>query len=249
MIIQACLNGNRDAAFHPMLPTTPEAIVADGLAAVHAGANEIHVHVRDKAGRETLNPDDVDRTVAALRGACPGTLIGISTGAWIESDDRRRRDFIRNWSVLPDHASVNLIEDDCAAVIALLHERGIAVEAGLWTAGDAEKWLSLGLAHAALRALIEINHQDEDQAIREVAAIEAVLARSAVVKPVLLHGADAMMWPLIDRAFARRYATRVGLEDGRLLPDGRMAPNNAELVAAALERRRLGSAGGRGAPA
>jgi uncharacterized protein (DUF849 family) len=236
VIVQACLNGGRPQAFHPAVPTTPEAIVADAVAAVRAGAGELHVHIRDQGGRETLAPEVVDGTIAALRRACPGTLIGISTGEWIEPDDARRRRHIGTWSVLPDYASVNIVERDCAAVIAALRERGIGVEAGLWTAADAERCLALDVAGAALRYLLEINQQVETEALEELRALEAVLVR-APAKPVLLHGLDATMWPLLDAAFARGYSTRVGFEDGRTLPDGSVAPSNAALVKAALERR------------
>jgi uncharacterized protein (DUF849 family) len=117
MIVQACLNGARAASFHPAMPVTADAIARDAIAAVRAGALELHFHVRDEEGRETLRPEIVDMTVEKVRRACPGTPIGISTGEWIEKDDGRRRDFIRNWSALPDYASVNLVEADCAAVI------------------------------------------------------------------------------------------------------------------------------------
>jgi uncharacterized protein (DUF849 family) len=236
VIVQACLNGGRDRAFHPALPTTRDALVADAVAAVRAGAAELHVHVRDETGRETLKPEAVDGTVAALRRACPGTLIGISTGEWIEKDDARRQHCIGAWSVLPDYASVNLVERDCAAVIAALRARGIGVEAGLWTAADAERCLALDLARPALRYLLEINQQVESEALAELSALEAVLV-GAPAKPILLHGLDATVWPLMDIAFARGYSTRVGLEDGRHLPDGSIASSNAALVEAALERR------------
>jgi uncharacterized protein (DUF849 family) len=236
VIVQACLNGSRDRTFHPSLPTTPDAIVADAVAAVRAGAAELHVHVRDDTGRETLAPDAVDRTITALRRACPGTLIGVSTGEWIEQDDARRRRHIGGWSVLPDYVSVNIVESDCTAVIAALRERGIGIEVGLWTEADAERCLALGLARPALRYLLEINQQIEAEALEELRALEAVLAR-APAKPILLHGLDATVWRLLDVAFARGYSTRVGLEDGRTLPDGGVASSNAELVKAAVERR------------
>jgi uncharacterized protein (DUF849 family) len=236
VIVQACLNGGRDQAFHAAVPTTPNAIIADAVAATRAGAGELHVHIREETGRETLDPGTVDRTIKALRQACPGTLIGISTGEWIENDDARRRRCIAAWSVLPDYASVNMIERDCAAVVAALRERGIGIEAGLWTAADAERCLALELARPALRYLLEINQQVEREAFEELRALEAVLAR-APQRPILLHGLDATMWPLLDVAFARGYSTRVGFEDGRTLPDGSTASSNAALVQAALERR------------
>jgi len=233
MIIQACLNGARKASFHPALPTNADAIAGDAAAAIAAGASEIHVHVRGEGGRETLRPDTVDLTVERLRSACPGTPVGISTGAWIEKDDARRRDFIRNWSALPDYASVNLAEADCAAVIELLRKRGVGIEVGIATAIDAARCLELGFAAGALRLLYELAQQDQSEAFSELAAIERCMG-AAAEKPILLHGVDATVWVFAKEAFARGYSTRVGLEDGATLPDGRIAPSNAALVAAAV---------------
>ncbi len=64
MIVQACLNGARPPGFHPKLPTTPAAIVADAAAAVAAGAQELHVHVRSEDERESLAPNAVDKLIA-----------------------------------------------------------------------------------------------------------------------------------------------------------------------------------------
>lgn len=240
MIVQACLNGRHQRDWHARVPTTPEAIVADAAEAVRAGANELHIHMRGDDGIETLNPGVVDRTIAGLRKACPGTLIGISTGAWIERDDARRRDCLRGLSVPPDYASVNVNEDDSAGVIALLLERGIGVELGLWVADDATRALALNLVAPCFRVLIEIMHQDEAAALAELDAIERVLA-GAPPKSVLVHGDKAQVWPLVDAAFARGYSTRIGLEDGKHLPDGGIAESNAALVKAAIARRmRLG---------
>jgi len=237
MIIQACINGNRDRAFHAAVPLTREAIVADSGAVVAAGAAEVHLHVRDREQRETLRPDVVDETIDAVRRACPGTFIGISTGEWIERDDARRRDYLRSLAVLPDHASVNYAETDCAGVVAILRDRGIGVEAGLATAADARRLIDMGVDTAVLRVLIEIDIQDATAAWAEQAAIEAALARRAVPKPILLHGFDATVWTFVDGAFTRGYSTRVGFEDGRMLSDGRIAESNAAMVAAAVERR------------
>ena len=55
--------------------------------------------------------------------------------------------------------------------------------------------------------------------------------------PRLIHGAGAWTWPLVEEAFRRRDHTRVGFEDSVLLPDGRRASDNAELVRAAVRLR------------
>jgi uncharacterized protein (DUF849 family) len=244
MIVQACLNGARAASFHPAVPVTADAIARDAITAVAAGAAELHIHVRDESGRETLRPEIVDLTIAKLRRACPGTPIGISTGEWIEQDDGRRRDCIRNWSLPPDYASVNLVEADCAAVIEQLESRNIGIEVGIWTAADAARCIELNFAARALRLLFEINPQDHAEALSELAAIEKNLGEAARLRPVLLHGYDATVWTFVATAFARGYSTRVGFEDGAALPDGRLAPSNAALVAAAVALKRAAAKSG-----
>ena len=117
MIVQACVNGARDAAFHPALPLTPDAMARDSAACVAAGAAEVHFHARGPDGRESLAPTAIDATVRAVRQACPGTLIGVSTGAWIERDEQRTLAAIDGWREPPDYASVNLAEPDAPAVI------------------------------------------------------------------------------------------------------------------------------------
>ena len=79
MIVQACLNGSRAIGFHQRLPLTSEDIANDGASCIAAGAAELHLHPRGATGKESLAA--VDTTVLSLRHACPGTLIGVSTGA------------------------------------------------------------------------------------------------------------------------------------------------------------------------
>src|SRR5438874_6337212 len=101
MIVQACINGARRRDFHPKLPLTAEAMASDAAACIAAGAGELHIHPRSADGRESLAA--VDETVLAVRRACPGTLIGVSTGAWIENDVTRTRAAIAGWRELPDY--------------------------------------------------------------------------------------------------------------------------------------------------
>jgi uncharacterized protein (DUF849 family) len=233
MILQACLNGSRPADFHPRLPVTPEAIVADAVAAVDAGAQELHVHVRDGDGNETLAPDAVDHLMRLMRERLRGTLIGISTGAWIHNDDDRRLAFIDRWRERPDYASVNLSEDGAPAVFERLARRGVDVEAGLASADDAKRYVRLGLASVTFRILIEIEEPDPAAAHAVADDILATLAEAGITKPVLVHGFDGTVWSFVERAARERLSTRIGLEDGKALLDDREAESNAELVATA----------------
>jgi uncharacterized protein (DUF849 family) len=51
VFLQAALNGDR---IHPAAPRNPTAIAEAARAAVDAGAQSVHVHAFDDAGRETL---------------------------------------------------------------------------------------------------------------------------------------------------------------------------------------------------
>ena len=65
--------------------------------------------------------------------------------------------------------------------------------------------------------------------------ILSVLARAELKKPILLHDFGDTVWPFVERAVRDGFSTRVGLEDGCVLPDGSVAPSNAELVRAAVQ--------------
>jgi uncharacterized protein (DUF849 family) len=234
MIVQACLNGGKRSSYHPAVPTTIQALVADGLEVLSAGASELHLHVRGENGVESLAPDDVDATIKALREALPGTLIGISTGAWVEKDDHRVLAYVGRWSVPPDYASVNLRENNAPALTEMLHRRGIGIEAGLADKRDAERLLRLGLDRLSLRILVEVSEQDIDRAHAVANEIMGALRSSPFPRPILLHGDDASAWPLLRRALESGLSTRIGFEDVKVLPDGSVAASNSELVAAAV---------------
>ncbi|MBY5328159.1 3-keto-5-aminohexanoate cleavage protein [Rhizobium leguminosarum] len=233
MIVQACINGARPSDFHPLLPLTIDAMVRDATASVAAGAAELHVHPRGADGKESLAA--VDETVGAIRRICPGTLIGVSTGAWIEGDRETTREAIRRWDVLPDYASVNLSEDDGPGVMQLLRQKGVGIEVGLASVADAERYIGLDDHERVFRVLIELDDEQDPQHACDIAdGIIKVLRDSRVNRPILLHGFDDTVWPFVRLARERRYSTRIGLEDGKHLPDGTIANDNAALVTAAV---------------
>jgi uncharacterized protein (DUF849 family) len=231
MIVQACINGARPRDFHPKLPLDAQAMASDAAACIAAGGAELHIHPRAD-GRESLAA--VDATVLAVRQACPGTLIGVSTGAWIEDDVERTRAAIAGWRELPDYASVNLSEADAPGVMDLLRQRGVGIEAGLASVADTERFVGLADHDRVLRILIEIDIQDLPAALDEAHGIAAVLERAGVRRPILLHSVDVTVWPFVELARRKRWSTRVGLEDGKTLADGTTATDNAEIVAAAV---------------
>jgi uncharacterized protein (DUF849 family) len=233
MIIQACINGARPNDYHPKLPVTAEAVALDGASCISAGAAELHIHPRGPDGRESLMA--VDEAIRAVRIRCPGTLVGVSTGAWIEGDEKRTRDCISAWRELPDYASVNLSEADAPDVIALLDRMGVGVEAGLATVADARRFVAIPNCHRVFRILIEPGEQQVEQADKIADGIEQVLGKANMRRQTLLHGCDRTVWHFVERARQKRWSTRVGLEDGCHLANGDIASGNADLVVNALQ--------------
>jgi uncharacterized protein (DUF849 family) len=232
-MLQACLNGNRDKAFHAAVPCTPDELARDAAAVVAAGAEELHVHPRGSDDHESLDPEHTVAALHAIRASVPGVPIGLSTGWWILPGGRKRQQHIRAWRALPDYVSINLIEEDAPEVIALALEKGIGVEAGLWSVKDAERFVALPTARRCLRVLIEIMQQDATDGLRAAHDIIAVLDRAGVRLPHLLHGDDLSKWPMFREALRLGLDSRIGLEDGKMLPSGAEAKDNADLIRAA----------------
>ncbi|MBS9478629.1 3-keto-5-aminohexanoate cleavage protein [Ancylobacter radicis] len=238
-MLQACLNGSRTKDFHAFTPLTPAELATDAALAVAAGASELHLHPRGADGAETLEPAAVAAAIEAIRARLPDTPIGLSTHAGIAPGGAGRLAAVQAWQVLPDYVSVNLIEEDAPEMIRLCLSRGIGIEAGLWSAADAERFVALPEARQVLRILIEINEQDAAEGLEVAAAIRKVLARASLDLPILQHGFDASKWALYQDAMMRGLDTRIGLEDGKLMPDGSEAEGNAALVKEAFRMARL----------
>ncbi|WP_246702604.1 3-keto-5-aminohexanoate cleavage protein [Starkeya sp. ORNL1] len=241
MMLQACLNGGRGKDFHPAMPCSPDELAADASRAVAAGAAELHIHPRDAAGIETLEPDLVAAALTAVRTMVPGIPVGLSTHWDIPPGGIARRLPISRWRVLPDYVSINLVEQDAPQLIVEMLGKGVGVEAGLWSAADAERFAHLPDARRCLRVLIEINEQDAVEGLAVAAGIRQVLADHGIALPQLLHGLDATVWPLHEEALRLGLDSRIGLEDGRDLPSGAMSAGNAELIAAAVAMRATSS--------
>ncbi len=224
--MQACLNGGRTRSDHVAVPQTPAELAADAVAVRRAGAFAVHVHARDGRGRETMAAAACDAAVAAIRAAAPGLPVGLSTSATIDPDPFARAAAMRAWRHAPDFVSVNLAELGWAGVVRAAGHAGIAVEAGLATPDEAEELARSPFAHQVLRALVEVTGgADEARAIAERIPHEV---------RQLWHGQGERTWEVMGAAIAAGHAVRVGFEDVLVLPDGRAAENNAELVAAAL---------------
>ena len=228
-LLQACLNGNRPRSDHPAVPITAAELAEDASRALAAGARELHVHPRGADDNDTVEPGPVAAAVRAIRAACPGTPLGLTTGLWTTGGDADRRlACVAAWEELPDYASANAAEAGFVELCELLTARGVGIEVGVWALEGARTLIEAGIR--PLRVLVETND------VGTAAEIDAALLAGGVTAPQLHHGANQETWAVLDAGLARGRDIRVGLEDTTTLPDGSTARDNAELVAEAARR-------------
>ena len=225
-MLQVCPNGPRTEG----VPLSPEDVAAAVRAAADVGAEDAHLHPKDGTGADTLDAFHVAETITAVRARTPSIHVGVTTGAWTAPDPAERAALIRSWTVLPDHASVNFHEAGAEVVAEALFERGVAIEAGIFSGTEAaERFLRWPHAHHVLRVLAEVTDTVPETATRTAKALlHAIGTRHD--RPILLHGADGGAWPVLRLAVRHNLDVRIGLEDTLALPDGSPAGDNAVLI-------------------
>jgi uncharacterized protein (DUF849 family) len=225
MAVKACLNGGRTRAEHPAVPISAQELAADVVAVRAAGAFAVHLHPREADGSETLAAGPCERVLAAIRAVAPAMPVGLSTSAAIDPDPFARAAAVSAWRARPDFVSVNLSELGWAGIVRAALHAGIGVEAGLATPDAVEELARSPFTHQLLRVLVEVEGGVED------AGVIAELVPAEV--PQLWHGYGERTWEVVAAGAAAGHDVRIGLEDVLVLPDGRAASGNAELVAAA----------------
>ena len=199
----------------------------------------VHVHPRNERGLESLLAADIVAAVRAIRAEAPGVPVSVSTRAGIEPDVRRRLALIAEWPAAdnggPDCASVNWHEDGAVEVARLLRARGIGVEAGLWTPRAATTFVATNWPWQVDRVLVEAVPGVSPGADGIWSAERVLAALGMIPAPVVVHGERRWAWPVLRWAQGSGFSVRIGLEDTLVLPSGREARDNAELVAAARQ--------------
>ena len=229
-LLEVALNGSRAGA---RVPRTPADLAEAARASTAAGARVVHLHPYDTNGRETLAAEPCAAALQAVRAACPGVPVSLSTSAEIEPDPVRRLELLSSWTVLPELVTANQGEPGIVELCELLLARGVGIEAGLLELDDVRIFAGSGLAERCVRALVEPLDADPADAVAHAEAIEQALLEGGVGLEQVHHGDGIASWAVNRRAVARGHGIRTGLEDTAVLPDGSAAAGNGELVAAA----------------
>lgn len=246
LAIMVAPNGARKGhAEHPNLPLTVDAIATDAHACEAAGAQAIHMHVRDDNGRHTL---DASRYLAAIeavrRTTNPEFVIQITTEAVGMFRPHEQIAVVR--AVRPEAVSIatkELIPDaeSEAAAGALYHwayEQRIAIQHIVYAASEFDQLLDLigrgiipGHRHSVIFPLGRyVTDQESDPA--ELAPFVAKVRESGGAARfdwwVCAFGASETASLVASAAMGGH--CRIGFENSFINADGTRAESNAERV-------------------
>lgn len=241
-VICVAPNGaRRTSADHAALPVTPSQIARDAAACAEAGASVIHLHVRDDAGRHSLDAQRYRDAIAAIRQAVgERLLVQVTTEAVGVYTAQQQMALLRE--LRPEAASValrELIPDDANLVeasrfFAWARSEHICLQFIVYEPGEVRR----------LQALVERGVLPQrTPAVLFVLGRYSVGQQSDPLDLLPFLQAWPRNWPWSVCAFGVQEApcmaaaiglgghARVGFENNLLRPDGLPAASNAESVA------------------
>ena len=232
--------GRKTTKDHPHLPMTPQALAETAKSSLDAGAAMMHVHVRDTAGRHSLDPEAYAVAFNAIRAAVgDGLVLQMTTEALGIFSPDAQRSVVKE--VAPEAASLAFREfakteadkEAFAALLGWMHTAGVAAQIILYDEDDIVR----------LKAFMtDFDIQPEETSVLYV------LGRYSNTPQGLEHlrrflNADAPAFrDIMTCAFGAEEAAcmtaaalfgshmRVGFENNLWLPNGTLANDNADLV-------------------
>jgi 3-keto-5-aminohexanoate cleavage enzyme len=229
---------------HEALPTTPEEIAAAAAASRDAGAAVVHVHFRDAEGRPTADLDVADRTLKLIAERTDA-LIQVSTGVGLDVPFAARAALVE---LRPRMASLNVCSmtfgtgefrnppDDVRRLAYRMGELGVKPELEAYDVGHIDVARALaaeGLLEPPLQFSIVMGVRGGMPATpRTLVHVSEMLPSDAIWQIVAIGRGHV---PMLALAVALGANARTGLEDTLLLSRGVQAPDNATLVARAVD--------------
>jgi len=242
---------------HPV-PVTPAQMAAEARDAFNAGASIMHVHLRAQGEGQghlpSWDPDVAQAVVDAIRAACPGVVINLTTGV-VGKDIAGPVACLRR--VKPEIAACNAgslnylkIKDNgewawppmvfdnpvakVQAMLDVMHETGTHPEFECFDVGIVRS-VAMYLKAGMFSGVPELNFvMGVASGMPCDAELLALLPRwappQAVWQTTLIGRAE--IWPVHQKTAELGGMLRSGLEDTFYLPDGERAPGNGALIEA-----------------
>ena len=229
----------RGKADHPALPLSIAETVATAVACHAAGADGLHLHVRDAEGRHSLDPGLYREALAELARALPGMAVQITTEAAGRFGIAAQRAALLESGARLASVAIREIraERDARAAAAFLAEAqgaGIAVQHILYDPGDIALLVeTLGQAAATAQMLFVLGRHAPGQrsAPADLDPFLAETGRRGLSPDWAVCAFGPAETACLARAHGLGGKLRVGFENNLIMADGRRAPDNAARVA------------------
>ncbi len=235
----------RGKADHPELPVTLPEIVQTARVCAKAGADGLHLHLRDANGAHVLDAGLYREALAELRGAVPDMAVQATTeAAGRYSAPHQRRVALDSGAALVSAALREMTADTPDAVATAFYrdcaERGIAVQHILYAPEDFDlltRLLPAPLLRAPdLQLIFVLGRYSRDQESDPADLhpfLRALRAHDLAPDWAVCAFGRAETACLME---AHRHGgkLRVGFENSLWHADGRIARDNAERVSAVL---------------
>jgi 3-keto-5-aminohexanoate cleavage enzyme len=226
------------------LPTQPEEIAADVLAAYAAGASVAHIHLRDESDRPTADLEIAKTTVDLIAARCP-ILIQISTGVGLTVPFQQRERLVE---LRPTMATLNPCSmsfgdgefsnppKDVRRLAARMRDLGVKPELEIYDTGHLDAALRLrdeGLLEGPLQFSIVLGVRGGMAATPD--NLLAMVRRLPVgsIWQVIAVGRRNLELTAIGLALGGN--CRAGLEDTLHIRKGELAKGNTPLVGRAVQ--------------
>jgi uncharacterized protein (DUF849 family) len=239
------------------LPITPQELADCAVACREAGASMLHLHVRNNEGVHSLEPSDYRPSIEAVRRAVGNSLVlqltSEAVGVYAPS---QQRSIIRELhpeavslalrEMLPDTTA----EREGAAFLAWAHREGIIVQFILYSPEDVARYVDLrrrGLIPEGRHWVLFVLGRYTPGQRSSLADLLPLLSvwqaagetTAGVAWATCAFGPREIECGLGAAALGGH--VRIGFENNLHMPDGRIARDNAELVACFADlARRLG---------
>lgn len=139
----------RTKADHPALPITPDELIETAQACQTAGADGIHVHVRDKDGQHSLDVGQYREVLVALNDAVPGMFLQVTSeaaGRFCPETQMQMIRELRPKSVSLAHSELMqdpTSKETASAFYAWAHDEGVGIHNIAYTPEQLRQFLVL----------------------------------------------------------------------------------------------------------
>lgn len=250
LIVAVAPNGARlTKTDHPAIPITPDELARTAAECIEAGAAMIHLHVRDKDQRHTLDADAYKAAIAAIRREVGQRIViqVTSEAVGIYKPDEQMA-MVR--AVKPEAVSLavrEIVPDDAsektaADFLAWVAKENICPQYILYSGADVRRFADLRARGIVLGArpfvLYVLGRYTKGQVSAPTDLLPFLAAQDDASVPwgMCAFGARENACAVASAALGGH--VRVGFENNLHLADGSLAPDNAALVrqAAAIAR-------------